>query len=87
MNSFKPRPPLKQNPDDFREVRAAINKWTTTEQRMIIAKEFGVYTLRQVHRICSGHSKNFEILTALIEKAEANKKLFERAHNLMSDES
>ena len=56
--------------------------WIDAEQRMEIARAYGVTSSRQVYNIIMGKSKNFALLAKLTEKAEENKKLFERARAL-----
>jgi hypothetical protein len=56
--------------------------WLDAEQRMEIARAFGVTSRRQVYNIIMGNSKNFQLLTRLTEKAEENKRLYDRARAL-----
>lgn len=64
------------------ELSAAIRKWTTVRQRLEIAKEFGVYSTRQIYNVINFRSKNFELLERLVQKAEENKNLMNRAYAL-----
>jgi hypothetical protein len=61
-----------------------ITKWLDAKERREIALKHGVTSSVQVSNIIAGRSKNFELLTALIERAEHNKKLFERSQQLES---
>lgn len=59
-----------------------ILRFTDTEQRMKIAREYGVTTRQQVYNILRGKSKNFSLLQRLLHQAEENKQLQERALEL-----
>ena len=59
-----------------------ILDWLTHSEKMTIARDHGVTSERQVYNIIMGRSKNFPLLTALTEKAEANRHLRERARQL-----
>lgn len=56
--------------------------WLDYSQRMEIALKHGVKTRQQVYNIVTGKCKNYELLNELIEKAEYNKGLRDRAKQL-----
>lgn len=59
-----------------------VLKWLDYSQRMTIARQHGIKSRRQVYNVVMGKSQNFTLLEALIEKAEQNKKLYERSKQL-----
>lgn len=63
-------------------MKDAIYQWLDYNQRMQIARELGVTSRRQVYNVLTGKSKNFELLARLVEAAEHNKQLYERAKQL-----
>ena len=63
---------------DYRKIR----DWTDARQRMKIAREFGITSSSQICNVINGKTPNFTLLNKLIEAAENNKKLIERARKL-----
>jgi hypothetical protein len=59
-----------------------LKDWLDSNQRMEIARAHGVTSRRQVYNVMNGISKNYDLLKALVEKAEENKALYERARQL-----
>lgn len=61
---------------------AAILKYTDAVQRMEIAMSEGITSRQGVYNVIYGKTKNWKLLTRLIEKAEFNKNLELRAKQL-----
>lgn len=64
------------------ETGNGILQYLDMEQRMKIANECGITTRQQVYNIATGKSKNFVLLQKLVEKAEENRRLIDRAKEL-----
>lgn len=62
--------------------RNGILKYLEKEQCMEIARSCGVTTYRQVAYVASGESQNLILLQKLVEKANENKRLLDRALEL-----
>lgn len=60
----------------------SILQWLDHDQLMEIALQHGVTSRRQVYNIIYGKSKNFILLEKLVERAEKNKQLHDRARQL-----
>jgi hypothetical protein len=66
----------------FPDINESIARWTDYEQRMEIARAQGVTSPDHVRRVLKGKCKNHSLRAKLIEKAEENKRHYERAQQL-----
>ena len=71
---------------DIIQTKQTIWTYTDFRERMTIAKSFGISSRQTIHNLfhpdAEKRTKNFALLRALIEKAEENKALIERAKNI-----
>lgn len=59
-----------------------ILKYLDMEERMEIAKSCNITTRQQVYLVATGKSKNMTLYRKLVEKAEQNRQLLDRALKL-----
>lgn len=61
--------------------RHPILRWITKEERRKIMKEFGIKSDQHIYNIANLKSNNYPVLQKVVELAEHNKMLTEKATN------